>query len=77
VPPNRKCSTSSTSPRPGLFIIVSRFIPGALFRTPLGLQNMTIYYDAGKKQFHGMRSVWDEKTQGWREYHDIAKITRE
>jgi len=46
---------------------------------PLALKNMTIYYDAEKKQIHGMLTVQDEASEAgrWRKYHNIAKVNRE
>ena len=43
---------------------------------PLGLKNMSIYYDAETKQIHGMLSVQDETGKTWwRKYHNIARVT--
>ncbi len=42
---------------------------------PLAMKNMTIYYDAVAKQIHGMLSAWDDTAQGWRKYHNIARVT--
>ena len=48
---------------------------------PLGLKNMSIYYDAETKQIHGMLSVRyeEEDPSGpwWRKYHNVATVTRE
>jgi hypothetical protein len=43
---------------------------------PLGLKNMTIYYDAEKKQIHGMLSVRSENGDTWFcKYHNVARVT--
>ena len=43
---------------------------------PLGLKNMSIYYDEDTRQIHGMLSVWDDIAQGWCKYHNLAKVSR-
>ncbi len=44
---------------------------------PLGLKNMSIYYDAETGQIHGMLSVRNEKEgeSMWRKYHNVATVT--
>jgi len=43
---------------------------------PLGIKNMSIYYDAEKKQIHGMLSVRNEDGElWWRKYHNTATVT--
>ncbi len=43
---------------------------------PLGLKNMSIYYDAETKQIHGMLSVRNEDGgYWWRKYHNVARVT--
>jgi len=45
---------------------------------PLGVKNMSIYYDPKEKRIHGFLSVVNEDGAGWwRKYHNIAKVTRE
>jgi hypothetical protein len=46
---------------------------------PLGIKNMSIYYDPQEKQINGLLSVRNEDggEVWWRKYHNMAKVTRE
>jgi hypothetical protein len=45
---------------------------------PLGVKNMSIYYDPKEKQIHGFLTVRNEDSEGFsRKYHNVAKVTRE
>ncbi|HUT60575.1 MAG TPA: hypothetical protein VNA25_22245 [Phycisphaerae bacterium] len=41
---------------------------------PLALKNLCTWFDEKTNTLHGMLSVWDEAIDGWRKYHNTAKL---